>query len=171
MNDLDTLRRALKVPQEAGDPLDVPAIIGRGRRLRTRRRLVAVAGGVGAAAAVFGLVTGIIRLTASPATPLSPVVPAHSTLAPSHRHAVTRPAPVAATPSPAPTATSSPSASPTFPAGGASPTSTGTGPSPAFSGTGPSPTISGIGPSPTILPTHHSLGPSGAPSASPSSTG
>ncbi len=63
MTDLDTLRRALLAPEDAGDPVDIPAIIKRGRRLRRRRILTAVAGGACAAGAVFGAVTGITHLT------------------------------------------------------------------------------------------------------------
>lgn len=74
MTDLDTLRRALHAPEEAGAPVDIPAIIKRGRRLRRRRILTAVAGGACAAGAVFGAVTGITHLTRpSPAPGQNPV--------------------------------------------------------------------------------------------------
>jgi hypothetical protein len=73
MTDLDTLRRALQAPEDAADLVDIPAIIKRGRRLRRRRILTAVAGGACAAGAVFGAVTGITHLTRpSPAPGLNP---------------------------------------------------------------------------------------------------
>jgi len=145
MTDLNTLRRALQVPDEAADPLDISAIIGRGRRLRRRRRLVAIAGGVCAAAAVFGAVTGITRLAA---TPVAPAGPARSTLAPSHSHGVTRPPSRATTPLPTPSVSPSgtapnPSASPTFAGSGPSPTFPAGGPSATFPGGLPTPSPSG----------------------------
>jgi hypothetical protein len=117
MNGLDTqtLRRALRAAQEPGcpsaglaDPTEVAQIITRGRRLRWRRRAVAVGGGVCLAAAVFGAVAGIGRLTApasgGPAPHvISPVGPSRST----RPTPVPRPSglgPGRATPSPVPTA-------------------------------------------------------------------
>ncbi len=118
MTDLDTLRQALRAPGAGPDPLDVPSIIERGRRLRRRRRLAAVAGGVCAAAAVFWAVTGAAHLMQPSAVPARPAAPAGSAPAPSPSRVTARPsaspkAPMA-TPSPSPsaagpTATRSPS--------------------------------------------------------------
>jgi len=150
MTDLDTLRQALQVPEEAADPLDIPAIVSRGRRLRTRRRLVALGGGLCAAAVVFGAVTGITRLVAPSTGPTVPVGPGPTAPAPHRSHAAPRPTGGAATPSPAPSGatnstTTNPVASPTFPAGGPSPTFSGTGPTPTFSHSVPTPSPSATG--------------------------
>jgi hypothetical protein len=77
MTELDTrtLQLALQIPDErayaAGTP-DIAEIIARGRRLRWRRRLVAAAGALCAAAIAYGAVTGISQLAES-----APVPPAH----------------------------------------------------------------------------------------------
>jgi hypothetical protein len=79
MTDLDTdqLRRALRASPEPEPTLDAAAIITRGRRLRWRRRAAAAGGGVCLAAAVFGAVAGVGRLTApSPGPAQRTVVPA-----------------------------------------------------------------------------------------------
>ena len=81
MTDLDTdlLRRALRAsPEPEPEPaFDPAAIITRGRRLRWRRRAAAAGGGVCLAAAVFGAVTGLGRLTVpSPGPAHHTVVPA-----------------------------------------------------------------------------------------------
>jgi hypothetical protein len=52
--DTTTLRRALKAPRDPGDPVDVTQLMSRGRRLRWRRRLTAVAGGICAVAILAG---------------------------------------------------------------------------------------------------------------------
>ena len=97
MNDLDTLRRALRASQQPGCPLpghtgpaDVAGIITRGRRLRWRRRAMAAGGSVCLAAAVVGAVVGIGRLTTPSSGPaphvVSPVGPARATVAVSYTH-------------------------------------------------------------------------------------
>lgn len=137
MTDLDTLRLALRVPAETADPLDVPGIIERGRRLRRRRRLTAIAGGVCAAAAVFGAVTGAGHLERPAPAPVPPAGPARSTPAPPPRHVTLRPSgtPVApmATPSPAPSTTES-----VTPAPRATPSPTASLPGPSYAGATPS---------------------------------
>ena len=124
--DTDALRRALRTrggdggPAEDADvPLDVPAIISRGRGLRRRRRSIAVAGGACAAAAVFGLATGISQLVLQPAgshpPAVSPVTARHSTL-PGGRGPTPRPSTGSggpATPTPVPTTSPTGMASPT----------------------------------------------------------
>jgi hypothetical protein len=79
--DTDTLRRALRTRDgdagpaaDAAERLDVSAIISRGRGLRRRRRGIAIAGGACAAAAVFGLATGISQLVIQPAGSHQPVI-------------------------------------------------------------------------------------------------
>jgi hypothetical protein len=114
MTDLDTdlLRRALRASPEPERAFDSAAIITRGRRLRWRRRATAVGGGVCLAAAVFGAVTGVGRLTApSPG-------PGHHTVAPVGPAGVsTRPRPVPSPirdrTTPSPSASTSPTAIPT----------------------------------------------------------
>jgi hypothetical protein len=92
MTDLETLRQALQVQEEPGATLDLPAIIKRGRRLRGRRRLLAVAAGTCAAAAVFGAVTGITHLTRPAIAPAQgPAGSSHSVPGPSPSRAVTVP--------------------------------------------------------------------------------
>src|ERR1700722_17051095 len=61
MTDLDraTLRMALKSPGDQGDPVDVTQIMTRGRRLRARRRLAAVAWAACAVAILTGAGTAI----------------------------------------------------------------------------------------------------------------
>lgn len=170
MTGLDTLRLALRVPDETADPLDVPAIIERGRRLRRRRRLTALAGGVCAAAAVFGAVTGIGHLERPAPVPGLPAGPARSTPTPPPRHVTERPSssPTAPmiTPSPSPSAvepvTRAPRATPTASSSLPIPSSAGGTPSasPELPGQGPSPspTFSARTPGPTV---------SGQPASSP----
>ena len=83
MTDLDTatLRQALKVPGDqphdhGGNPVDVTQIMSRGRQLRRRRRLAAVAGGTCAVAILAGTATAIVNLTAAPSAPGQPAAPA-----------------------------------------------------------------------------------------------
>ena len=78
MTDLDTqlLRQALRAPRDPGDPVDVTLIMSRGRRLRRRRRLAAVAGGLCAVAVLAGTATAIATLTGTPSTAGQPVGPA-----------------------------------------------------------------------------------------------
>ncbi len=164
MTDLDTLRRALRVPDEAAkaaDPLDVLVVIEKGKRLRRRRRLAALAGGVCAAAAVFGAVTGVAglaRQAPAPARPAAPGPARPATPSPSSSPLPSSPRPSGmATPSAYPTAprtqslgapTPSPITSvPVFPSEPASP-------SPTFSNQGPSPTFSNQGPTPSAA-VHH----------------
>jgi hypothetical protein len=106
MTDRDTglLRRALRASPEPEPTFDAAAIVTRGRRLRWRRRAVAAGGGVCLAAAVFGAVAGVGRLTAPPSVPV--------------HHTVTPIGPAGPRPRPVPTprrdaATPSASASPT----------------------------------------------------------
>jgi hypothetical protein len=123
MTDLETLRRALREEESAchgEEPLDVGAVITRGRRLRWRRRAVAVAGGVCAVAAVFGVVTGISQLTGqSPGPAPYPVSPAHhpaspapSVPGPSPSRAPGQPSPSQSSPVPARTGTPAPTPTP-----------------------------------------------------------
>ncbi len=93
MTELDTraLRRALRPPEEAADPVDVAVIIGRGRLLRRRRRGLAVAGGACVVALVLGSVTAVTHRSGS--GPAGPGV----------RPAVSgRPAPAQPSPDPSP---------------------------------------------------------------------
>ena len=132
MTDLDTdlLRRALRASPEPERAFDSAAIITRGRRLRWRRRATAVGGGVCLAAAVFGAVAGVGRLTAPSSVPVRhtviPVSPVGS--ARPRPHPVPSPRRDGAAPtvsaSPAATATTTPvtTPSPTSPAGGLAPT-------------------------------------------------
>ena len=122
--DTDTLRRALRTRAgdgHAGDegaPLDVSAIVSRGRGLRRRRRLTIAAGSACVAAAVFGIATGITHLAGGPAGSYQPVLspqPAQHGTLPGGRAPV--PSPKATHPSvptamPTPTATASPGATP-----------------------------------------------------------
>ena len=120
MTDLDTLRRALRTSPEP-DPayaqafqstLDPAEIITRGRRLRWRRRAVAAGSGVCLAAAVFGAVAGIGRLTAPSSGP------SHQTVIPIGPAGTRpRPAPSLSRVNPTPSASASATASPTSPAG------------------------------------------------------
>ena len=121
MTDLDTLRRALRVPGAQGyaaEPIDVDEITTLGRRLRRRRRLMAAGGGVCVAAAVFGVVTGITHLTRpSPAPAQYPVSPAGTAPGPLRCHPVPGPAGISAStptavPSPTGAGASTPSAVP-----------------------------------------------------------
>ena len=88
MTDLDTaaLRQALRAAGDPADPVDVTQLMTRGRKLRTRRRLAAVVGGLGAVAVLAGTATAIANLTAAP-PPGQPVSPAQ------HGPARHRPAP------------------------------------------------------------------------------
>jgi hypothetical protein len=157
MTDLDTelLRRALRASPEPEPPFDPAAIITRGRRLRWRRRAAAAVGGVCLAAAVFGAVAGVGRLTAPSSVPIrhtiTPVGPVGSPgprprLVPSPRRDEAAPT---ASASPAATATTAPAttASPTSPAWGLAPT-----PSPS----GGSGTSAAPGSSLTSTPTEQS---------------
>lgn len=154
MTDLDTLRQALQAPGDAGDPVDISAIIKQGRRLRRRRILTGVAGGACAAAAVFGAVTGITHLTRpSPGPGLNP---ANSTRS---GPTLNRPAAGSPTPTPSPSNTAG-----TF---GLSPTNV---PSPSSSPEVSQPTIAASSPAagqPSASPTRQ---PAGSPSASVSRT-
>jgi hypothetical protein len=148
MTDLDTLRRALHTPEDGGDPIDIPAIIKRGRRLRRRRILTVVAAGAFAVGAVFGAVTGITHLTRpSPAPGLNP---ADSTRPGPSSPARGYPSPYL-TPSPSPSRLATPAS--------VSPTSV------------PSPSDSALQPTTIASPTatgHPSASPTGQPSGSPS---
>ncbi|MDR2986592.1 MAG: hypothetical protein LBV34_17315, partial [Nocardiopsaceae bacterium] len=115
MSDTSSLRQALRVPDDdsylAGAP-DIDRIIVRGRRLRWRRRLAAAGGALCAAAAVYGVVTGIAQLSGPAHIP-----PAHQ---PGPSQTVVRPSPNSHSPSPSQhdsmspiNLTPSPSASPT----------------------------------------------------------
>jgi hypothetical protein len=181
MTDLDTLRRALRAspqPDSAYDPafasaFDPAEIITRGRRLRWRRRAVAAGSGVCLAAAVFGAVAGVGRLTAPSPGPsrhtVTPIGPAGTRLglAPSPSRGNATPSPSAsatARPTPSATATPSPTATPVraLPSTGPTPTSTapaaatapGSAPtanptSPTAATTSPIASASGNQPSPT----------------------
>jgi hypothetical protein len=111
MTDLDTLRRALQVPEDAGDRVDISAIIKRGKRFRRRRILTAVAGGACAAAAIFGALTGITHLTRS--SPAPGLNPADSTRSGPTLNPPTRSPSPYATPSPSPSRVATPFLSPT----------------------------------------------------------
>ncbi|HEY1819355.1 MAG TPA: hypothetical protein VGG83_05460 [Trebonia sp.] len=139
MTELDTkaLRQALKAPHDPGDPVDVTRLMTRGRRLRHRRRLAAVAGAICAVALLAGTATAIADHTAAPSPSVRPVSPARLQPPPSPaRHRA--PLPVGrpttgqpATPVPVPTAlgstapgpaaTPDPSTYPTAAAGTAGP--------------------------------------------------
>ena len=164
--DTDTLRRALRTRAgdagqdgAAGEPLDVSAIISQGRGLRRRRRAIAVAGGACAAAAVFGIATGISHLVAQPAgshqPSFSPQPAQHGALPGGHV-----PAPsMSATPTAGPASVPSPS-----PSGTPSPTRSAQGqptPMSSISPTG-SPTATG-GPTATPIATD-------SPTATPTGT-
>jgi hypothetical protein len=130
MTDLETqLRRALRVSQDPGrdeSALEVAGIIARGRRLRWRRRAVAVGGSLCVAAAMFGAVTGIGKLATPSVHPAQHVVgpaqsvPAPSVPAPSASRPITSPSPSAsptAIPAATPSATTTPSPTRTAPPG------------------------------------------------------
>jgi hypothetical protein len=160
MTDLETLRQALREQEESGwrggEPLDVAAVITQGRRLRWRRRAVAVAGGVCVAAAVFGTVTGISQL----ARPSPSPAPHPANLA-QHRASPARPPASTVRSVPGP----SPSRAPRQPVPG--PTGTGI--------TAPTPTPTLTPTAPTLPPTAPSVGSAGrqstvTPSASPSAS-
>jgi hypothetical protein len=160
MTDLETqIRRALRASQDPGyaspgypvrgcdEPaFDVAGIIARGRRLRWRRRAVAVGGSLCVAAAMFGAVTGIGKLTTPSVHPAQHVVgPAQSV-----------PAPSVPAPSPSrPISSPSPSASPTaIPAAAPSDTATPVPTSSAPAGT--QPVVAPVGsssPQPDATPT------------------
>jgi hypothetical protein len=102
MTGIDTgaLRRALHTaPDDAASPdlplLDVALIMRRGRRVRNRRRLGFVAGGVCAAAVLASTVTAIVNLTAfAPPAPGHPVGPAqHGSVYPGPNHPGSSPSP------------------------------------------------------------------------------
>jgi hypothetical protein len=78
MTELDTqaLRQALSAPHDPVAPVDVTQIMARGRRLRNRRRVAAVAGVVCAIALVTGTATAITNLTAAPSPRVQPAGPA-----------------------------------------------------------------------------------------------
>jgi hypothetical protein len=149
MTELDTtaLRQALRASQDPGDLVDVTKIMTRGRRLRNRRRLAAVAGTVCAVALLAGTASAIADRTAGPSQRVQPVGPAREQSlqpTPAGRHAphpVTRPtADLPATPVPLATplpATATPTASAT--------------PTPSASAT-TTPTSAAL-PSPSSLPT------------------
>ncbi|HEX3961999.1 MAG TPA: hypothetical protein VHZ03_36120 [Trebonia sp.] len=158
MTDLETqLRRALRVSQDPGyappghpvrgrdEPaFDVAGIIVRGRRLRWRRRAVAVGGSLCVAAAMFGAATGIAKLATSPVHPAQHVVgPAQPGPAPSASRPISAPSPSA---SPTAIATPRPSNSATpRPTGAATPSPSST------AAPGAQPTVTPIG-SPTPQP-------------------
>src|SRR5215469_13045520 len=151
MTDLDTLCKALQEREDAEAPVDICAIIKRGRRLRRRRMLTAAAGAACAAAAVFGAVTGITHLT-QPA-PAPGQAPAQAPgQAPGLGPAGSRSVPASPRPaagSPNPFGTASPSPSRTFAPFSVSPT-----------------TVPSAGPTdPTVSPT------AAQPASSPSSSG
>jgi hypothetical protein len=170
MTDLDTLRRALRAspePERAFAPAFDPAeIIARGRRLRWRRRAVAAGSGVCLAAAVFGAVAGVGRLTAPSSGPSHrTVIP----IGPAGARPRQAPSPTRgdATPSASPSATARPTPSATatpvraLPSTPPTPTSTSTAPGSAPSA---SPT------SPAVATTSPSAGATGASGNQPSPT-
>jgi hypothetical protein len=131
MTDLDTaaLRQALRAPGDPAAPVDVTQLMTRGRKLRSRRRLAAVAGGLGAVAVLAGTATAIANLTAAPPAPGQPVGPAQHRPAehrPAQRspagHPPPRPAPTHRDPAPVVVPTTDPSAIATPAALGANPT-------------------------------------------------
>ena len=169
MTDLDTdlLRRALRAspgpegrPERGPEPaLDPAPIITRGRRLRWRRRAVAAGGGVCLAAAVFGVITGVGRLTVpSPGpghhtvVPVGPAGPAGTSTRPRPV-----PSPVRDGAEPSPSASDSPTAIPTgrasssTPASATPPTNAPATPSPtataSAAGLTPSASASSVSPS------------------------
>ena len=113
MNDLDTFRRALRLPgEDDAETLDVGAILRGGKRLRRRRRLTMAGAALCAAVALFA---GISQLTrTSPAQVQRPAAPARHSPAPAPTTAGSRapsPSPVPSSPVAATTG-SSPLASP-----------------------------------------------------------
>jgi hypothetical protein len=175
MTDLDTaaLRQALRAPGDPAAPVDVTQIMTRGRKLRTRRRLAAVAGGLGAVAVLAGTATAIAGLTAAPPAPGQPVGPARHGPA-QHRSAPHRPTPGQNSPSghrpprPVPTLHHAPTpvvAATSDPPATATPATSGANPTPLPSG---SPTAT-----PTALPTQVSspAGPATRRPAAASATG
>jgi hypothetical protein len=167
--DTDTLRRALRPHAgdvgTADDPLDVSAIISQGRGLRRRRRVTAVAGGICAAAAVFGIATGITHLIAQPARSdqpaLSPGPAQHHVL--SGRTAPARPV----TGMPTPVASATPSA--TGATGGPTPTPTSTStPTPTSTSTASTSPTSSTTPSPSATDKPPTASPTALPSLSTS---
>jgi len=118
--DTDLLRRALRASPDPApavpDALHATEIISRGRRLRWRRRAMAAGGGVCLAAAVFGAVAGIGRLTAPAGGPgphrIVPVGPAGTQPPPR-----SRPTPSPRRDAATPAASVSPTAIPTSAAG------------------------------------------------------
>jgi hypothetical protein len=151
MTDLDSaaLRQALKAPGDPAAPVDVSKIMTRGRKLRTRRRLAAVAGGLGVAAVLAGTATAIANLTAAPPAPGQPVGPA--------QHGPARPGPAEHRPTehqpprPAPSLHHGP-APVVVPTTGSPATAT-----PAISGANPEPFPTGSpSATPTALPTQTS---------------
>jgi hypothetical protein len=129
--DTEILREALRAGNDPGGAVDVALIMDRGRRLRRRRRVTAVAGTLCALALLAGAGTGIADLASSPPArvqPVSPVRPApHGTRLPVATATAKPATPVpVATATPTPTATpSAPGATGKFPA--ASPTATVSG--------------------------------------------
>jgi hypothetical protein len=139
VTELDTkaLRQALKAPHDPGDPVDVTQLMTRGRRLRHRRRLAAVAGAICAVALLAGTATAVADQTTAPSPSVRPVSPARLQPPPSPAHhraplPVGRPTtdqPAAPVPvptalgstAPGPAATPDPSTSPTAAAGTAGP--------------------------------------------------
>ncbi|HEY7278257.1 MAG TPA: hypothetical protein VH594_19975 [Trebonia sp.] len=159
MTDLDTaaLRQALRAPGDPADPVDVTQLMTRGRKLRTRRRLAAVVGGLGAVAVLAGTATAIASLTAAPppGQPVSPAQhgPAQHRPAPSSPSGQQPPRPVptrhrAPAPVVGPTTDRPATATPATPATSATSATSGANPSPFPSG---SPTAT-----PTALPTQAS---------------
>src|ERR1700739_766730 len=88
MTDLDTatLRKALRAPSDPGEWVDVTRIMTRGRQVRRRRRLAAVAGGLCAVAVLAGTATAVADRSAAPSAPVQPAGPAQ------HRPAHDQPA-------------------------------------------------------------------------------
>ena len=158
MTDLDTLQRALRASEEAGG-LDVTVIIARGRKLRWRRRLVAVGGGLCVAAALAAVAAGAPHLARPALTPgqrpAAPgqSVPATKPIAPPRHPATVTPSPSRdqRAPVPAPTAHPTPVAS----AGARNPAaSPGTGaPTPVPTMTRPAATRVTVTATPTTAPT------------------
>jgi len=137
--DTEALRAALHAGNDPGGAPDLTLIMDRGRRLRRRRLVTAVAGTLCALALLAGAGTGIADLTSSPQAPVQPVSPArpgphgtHAPTVPPRRTATAGPA------TPVPVATASPSL--------ASPSPTG---SPAGSPAAPMPSKSAPAASPT----------------------
>ena len=183
MNDLDTraLRQALRTPADpdfaAGAQVDVTRIMARGRRLRQRRRLAVVAGGLCAVAVLGGAATAIANVTDASSgglQPAGPVRPGPAVQQPSPSSRIPLPSPQrrngGITPTPSatatppmtwPTPTSSPWVRPTAtnapapstsPTAASSPSASATTSVPSTETVSPS-SLASVTPTPTRAPT------------------